>query len=325
MRVVAYRSAGSAREVLGIEEIPDCEPGPDDVRIRLHYSAVNPTDVKRRAVEHPAYGSAQIPHHDGSGYIDRIGINVSPERLGQAVWVYHAAHERMFGTAAEYVCVPSAHAIALPSSMDLMAAALIGIPMMTAAHAVNLGGDLSHQHVLVTGGAGAVGSAAISMAKSKGAHVTALVSSPQKGAIAQAAGADQVLDYHAIDVEAHLSSQDTTYDHVIDVAIGSHLPRYITCLNDQARIVSYSSDGPELHTSVRPLMFRNIRMEFFVIYSLPPAYIQRAVETVSRALEEGVRPVTPTQVFSLDECALAHEFVEDHSLGRAVIDINAKL
>jgi NADPH2:quinone reductase len=309
--------------VLCVENVPECEPGPDDVRIRLHYSAVNPTDVKRRSVEAPALSSMQIPHHDGSGYIDRIGHNVSPDRLGQAVWTFHAAHQRMGGTAAEYVCVPAHQAVPLPPTCDLRDAALIGIPMMTAAHALNLGGDLAHKHVLVTGGAGAVGSAAVSLAKHAGAHVTGMVSSPDKATIALAAGADVVLNYNESDIDSRMAAQAMTWDHVVDVAIGAHLPTYLPFLNDHARVVSYSSDGPELHTSVRPLMFANARLDFFVIYSLPPEQIDQAVTTVTRAIEEGVRPVLPIHVFSLDECADAHEFVEGRGLGRAVVQINA--
>ncbi len=321
MRVVAYEVNGLAKSVLKVREVPDPQPGPGEVRVRIHFSSVNPTDVKRRFSESPQFGAFQVPHQDGSGVIDRVGQGVSIERVGQTVWVYHGAHRRKLGTAAEYICIAQEQAVSLPTQVPLQVGALISIPMMTAAHALHLGDDLFGKHVLVTGGAGAVGSAAISLARSAGAQVTATVSNGEKATIAQEAGAHLVLNYRSSDLGEELSSLGKGVDLVVDVAIGANLPKYVPYLLDQARIVSYSSDGPELATSVRPLMFANARLEFFVIYNLNQEQLERAVTTVSEAIASGIRPVLPVHEFSLEDCAAAHEFVEGHELGRAVLKV----
>ena len=322
MRAVAYEASGPFDEVLSIREVPEPIPSDGEVRVLMHYSAVNPTDVKRRLVETPQFGAFQVPHHDGSGVIDQVGPGVSMELLGQRVWVYHGAHGRKFGTAAEYICLAQDQVIPLPDQISLLTAALIGIPMMTAAHALSLCQDLAGKNVLISGGAGAVGSAAISLAKYRCAHVITTVSSTEKALVAEQAGAHVIINHQVENLGAALESQGSKIDLVIDVAIGTYLPSYLPHLANNARIVSYSSDGPELTTSVRPLMFINAGIDFFVVFNLNQSEIQQAVSTVCQALSDGVYPMLPVRTFPLNDCAAAHKYVEDRSLGRAVLHIS---
>lgn len=318
MRAIAYQAAGPAHDVLEVLELPDPQPAAGEVRVRIHTSAVNPTDVKRRLAETPPRGPLQVPHQDGSGVIDMVGEAVSSGRIGERVWVYHAAHDRAFGTAAEFVCLPAAQAVPLPDSVTLTDASLVGIPFMTAAHALSLAGDLDGASVLITGGAGAVGSAAISLARHAGAEVTATVSSPVKEQLAQKAGSHRVLRYTSGDWTTQLAEH--AYDAVIDVALGTNLPNYLPYLRRGAHVVSYSSDGNELHTSVRPLMFVNATLHFFVIYLLDAQALDTAVKQVCKALDAGIRPMLPVQHFDVTAGAEAHDFVEKRELGRAAID-----
>ena len=322
MRAVAYEVSGLANEVLSLREVPEPIPGNGEVRVLMHYSAVNPTDVKRRSVETPKFGIFQVPHHDGSGVIDQVGPGVSMELLGQRVWIYHGAHNRQLGTAAEYICIPEDQVIPLPDQISLLTAALVGIPMMTAAYALSLCQDLEGKNVLISGGAGAVGSAAISLAKYMGAHVITTVSSAEKALVAEQAGAHVIINHHLENLGDALESQGNKIDLVIDVAIGTYLPSYLPHLANNARIVSYSSDGPELTTSVRPLMFVNAGIDFFVVFNLNQSEIQLAVSTVCGALSNGVCPMLPVKTFSLEDYAAAHKFVEDRALGRAVLQIS---
>ena len=322
MRAVAYDVNGSADQVFSIREIPEPTPSDGEVRVQIHYSAVNPTDVKRRSVEKPQFGEFQVPHHDGSGVIDQIGPGVSMELLGQRVWIYHGAHNRKFGTAAEFICLTQDQVIPIPDEISLLTAALVGIPMMTAAHALSVCQNLEGKNVLISGGAGAVGSAAISLATSRGAHVITTVSSAQKALIAEQNGAHTIINYKSVDLGAALESHGRKIDLAIDVAIGAYLPTYLPHLADRAQIVSYSSDGPELSISVRPLMFINAAINFFVVFNLNQSEIQQAVSTVSEALAQKICATIPVKEFSLDNCAAAHEYVEGRALGRAVLRIS---
>ena len=203
MQAAFYERTGPASEVLHLAELPTPVPGPGEVRVKVSWSGVNPSDVKSRA------GSRSktlpfpliVPHSDGAGVIDQVGLDVPSTRIGERVWVWNAAWMRPFGTAAQYVVLPSNQAVPLPQNVDLAVGACLGIPALTAYHAVTVDGGVAEKNILVAGGAGAVGHYAIQLAKLKGAkQVIATVSGPEKAALAREAGADVVLNYKTDDL-----------------------------------------------------------------------------------------------------------------------------
>lgn len=138
MHAAFYERNGPAREVLTLGEIDTPRPGPGEVRVKLATSGVNPSDVKARsgATRKIAYPRV-IPHSDGAGEIDMVGDGVSPSRLGERVWLWNAQWERAFGSCAEYVALPSRQAVRLPANASFEVGACLGIPAMTAYHAVS--------------------------------------------------------------------------------------------------------------------------------------------------------------------------------------------
>src|SRR3712207_3202869 len=116
MLAARYDRTGAAHDVLRIEELERPEPGPDEVLVRLRVSGVNPTDWKsRRGVTgRPFEVPFQIPNQDGAGVIEAVGDGVDRTREGQRVWVFFAAWQRQWGTAAQYTVVPAWHAVPLP-------------------------------------------------------------------------------------------------------------------------------------------------------------------------------------------------------------------
>ena len=160
MKAVWYSQNGSAQDVLTLGELPTPEAGPGEVRVRLHTSGVNPSDVKSRRAR-PVSDALIVPHSDGAGVIDQVGSGVDPARLGERVWIWNAQWQRPMGTAAEHVVLPQAQAVSLPDNTDFAAGACFGIPALTAVQAVvwaeRLAGDLRGQRVLVVGAASSVG------------------------------------------------------------------------------------------------------------------------------------------------------------------------
>src|SRR4051812_19882352 len=198
MKAAFYERLGPAREVLQVGDVPDPVPAAGEVRVRIQWSGVNPSDVKSRsglragAMPFPRV----IPHSDGMGVIDAVGEGVSPSRIGERVWTWNAAWGRSHGTACEWVCLPQEEAVRLPDGFDGEAGACLGIPALTALHAVLLDGGVAGKTVFVAGGAGAVGHYAVQMAGHLGAaRVVTSVSTPEKAALAHAAGADDVVMY----------------------------------------------------------------------------------------------------------------------------------
>jgi NADPH2:quinone reductase len=170
MRAIAYTQTGPAAEVLKFVDVPLPEPGPSEVRVRLRWSGVNPSDVKSRAgLRTKTLAFPQIiPHSDGAGEIDAVGAGVPAARVGQSVWVWNGAWQRAHGTAAQYIVVPVGQAVPLHGASG-EAGACLGIPALTALHAVLTGGGVAGQRVLVAGGAGAVGHYAVQFARRLGA------------------------------------------------------------------------------------------------------------------------------------------------------------
>src|SRR6476661_7049174 len=190
MRAITYRRPG-APDVLELVDLPEPQPGPGEVRVRMAFSGVNPTDWKSRSRTPPA-GEFQIPGQDGAGTVDAVGEGVSPTLVGRRVWIWEGAWQRPYGTAAEYTVVPARHVVPLDDRSFELGAAL-GIPFLTAHRCLTLGetvpdrlapGGLTGLTVLVQGGAGAVGNAAIQLARWAGATVLATVSSPAKAELA---------------------------------------------------------------------------------------------------------------------------------------------
>ncbi len=161
MRAALYRRAG-ASDVLAVEQVDPPVPGPGQVAVRLRFAGVNPTDWKTRTRRDP--DGFQVPGQDGAGNVVAVGEGVDPARVGQRVWVWFAERSGRWGTAAEVTVVPAAQAVPLPDAASYELGAGLGIPAMTAWHCLFVDGPLDGRTVLVAGGAGAVGNAAVALA-----------------------------------------------------------------------------------------------------------------------------------------------------------------
>ena len=326
MRAVWYEATGPAAEVLQLGEMETPQPGPGEVRVRLHASGVNPSDVKSRdGLRGPIAFPRVIPHSDGAGVIDAVGEGVSPTRLGTRVWVWNAAYRRPFGTCAEYVCLPEAQAVPLPDGTSFAAGACLGIPASTACHAVFADGDVTGQTVLVTGGAGAVGSYAIQLARWGGARVIATVSGPEKAQAAQAAGAHAVVNYREGDVAAAIlaANDGRPVDRVVEVEFGGNLAVTSAVIGEGGVIAAYGSMADaEPRLPFYPLMFRNVTLRMLIVYLLAPQERTRMLARLTAALEQGALNHAIAATFDLADSAKAHEAVESGKLiGNAVITI----
>src|SRR6195256_7111464 len=189
MRAAFYERNGTARDVLNVADVDTPVPGPGEVRVKLKTSGVNPSDVKSREGRTRKIAFPRvIPHSDGAGVIDKVGGGVPASRVGERVWVWNAQWKRPLGTAAEYVVLPAALALPLPDPIGFAEGACLGIPAMTAAHAVATAQLNAASTVLIPGGAGGVGHYAVQFAKARGAVVITTVSSDEKAALARRGG-----------------------------------------------------------------------------------------------------------------------------------------
>jgi NADPH2:quinone reductase len=330
MKAAFYESKGPAREVLRVGERPQPMPAAGEVRVRVHMSAVNPSDTKARGglrVKEMPF-PVVIPHQDGAGVIDAVGEGVDPARVGERVWVYEANLNRPFGTAAQYTCVSAHKAVALPDSSDFAAGACLGIPAMTAHRCVFADGALDGRTVLVHGGAGAVGFYAVQMARIGGAaRVIATCSRPAQAERAREAGADHVIDYRTEDVARRVQDicgAANAVDRVVDVAFGANLAVDLAVLKPSGTIATYASDAhPEPKIPFWPLLAKDITVRFVLVYAMPAQAHALAAEFITRALRDGRLRHQVQHVLPLEEIAAAHEATETMAnLGKILVRID---
>lgn len=324
MRAAFYERTGPAHEVLQLAELPDPQPGPGEVRVKLSYSGVNPSDVKSRA----GLRSAQmpfarvIPHSDGAGVIDAVGLGVHARRIGERVWVWNAAWGRPNGTAAEYVCVPEQHAVELPDGVAEDAAACFGIPALTAAHAVLMGGGVAGKSVLVHGGAGAVGHYAIQFARALGAaRVIATVSSEEKAQLAREAGATTVVDYKRENVleAVRAATHGIGVNRIIEVDVAANAHVNLELVRAGGDWVVYGSGAPTFSLPFFPLIVKNLQLRFFIVYNLEAVDRAQAHDTLHGLLAQGKLRHNIAARMPLEKIADAHELVAQGKVAGNVV------
>jgi NADPH2:quinone reductase len=193
MRAVEAREAGGP-EVLRYVELPDPEPGPGQLLVRVAAAGVNFIDTYRRAGVYPM----DYPHVvgvEGAGVVEALGEGVTGFAVGARV----AWHDTR-GSYAELVAVPAAQAVRVPAGLELDVAAALPLQGMTAHYLVASTFEVGPGHdVLLTAGAGGVGLLATQLAVARGGRVVTTVSSPEKAALSSQAGAAHTIDYAAMD------------------------------------------------------------------------------------------------------------------------------
>ena len=326
MKAAWYTKTGSAQEVLQLGVQPDPTPQAGEVRVRVHVSGINPSDVKARAgARGPMSFPYQIPHSDGAGVIDAVGPGVSALRVGERVYMWNAAWNRQYGTCAEYICLPAAQAVLLPEHTDMTLGACIGIPVMTACHAVMADGAVAGKTVLVSGGAGTVGRYAIQIAKWNGARVVTTVSGEAKAAVARAAGADLSINYKTDSVVERVQefTSGQGVDRVVEVEFGANLEITRQLIKRGGVIAAYGSMAQRTPTlPFYDLMFKHVTLRLLLVYCLSDTQRSDACALIAGALKANALTPEIGARFGLYDIVKAHEAVESGSLiGNVLVDI----
>ena len=324
MKAAWYERNGAAREVLTVGEMPRPEPGPGEVRVTLHVSGANPSDVKSRRGRPLAFPRI-VPHSDGAGVVDAIGPGVARNRIGERVWIWNGQWRRPFGTAAEYIVVPEHQAVALDDKTDFDAGACMGIPGLTAVQAVRLAEPCKRKTVLVTGAAAAVGHYITQIATLRGACVIGTASAARADH-ARSAGAAEIIDYKSEDVAARVKelTGGRGADAIIDMDFSSTaklLPEGV--LAPHGKLVCYGSNvAADVPLNFPAMLWGNLTVQMFLVYELTPANRVAAIAELQALLREGRLSHTVGARYPLDAIAEAHEAVEGgRVIGNVLVDI----
>lgn len=339
MKQIVYRTTGDP-SVLHLVDRERPEPDAGEVRVRIILSAVNPTDWKSRRGAKP--GDALpfpevVPNQDGAGIVDAVGHDVPDLAVGDRVWIALAAYELAHGgTAQEFAVLPAERVYQLPDAASFELGASLGVPAMTAHRALTISEDgpsrlapgaLSGRTVLVSGGAGAVGHAAIQLARWAGATVVTTVSSGSKAALATAAGAHHVVDYKRDDAVTEIRRlAPTGIDLVVEVAPSQNAELNAAVIRNRGSIAVYAAPGEQLTIDPRTHMNLNVRYQFQLLYTLGRDLLDAAAADIDAAIRDGALTVgedtgLPIHRFDLEHTADAHAAVEGNAIGKVLIDV----
>ena len=327
MKAIAYDKFGLATEVLNLQDVEIQKPKQKEVIIKLKYSGANPSDAKARAGNRPGVLKPDynliIPHSDGSGVIEEVGMGLDRSFIGKHVWIRNGQWKRPFGTAAEYITIPIENTVEMPNQMTFQDGAAMGIPGLTAAQGVFGSGPVKGQTLLISGGNGAVGHLAVQLAKWGGAKVIATGSKSSSEPILKN-GADYFFDYSSNNLVSQIIEVvPEGVDRVIEVEFGLNLTWLHKVLKPNGTLAVYGS-AKEMNPTI-PFglyLFKAIKIDIFLIYILPRKERELAINFLHSAFEQRALKPKIDSIFKLEDCARAqNRTLEQGRKGAVLIEI----
>lgn len=347
MRGVVLTGFGGFDRLSYRDDLPTPTPGPEEVLVKVGAAAVNNTDINTRvgwysksvtaATETGAtegfgetggegwngapFAFPRVQGIDAAGRIAAVGDGVAESRIGERVLVEPALRDpdgglRYFGSDcdggfAEYVVIPAVHAHAISSALSDVELASFPCAYSTAENMLQRAGLRAGEHALITGASGGVGSAAVQLAKRRGARVTA-VAEASKHAALLAIGADECLERRA-------PLGRDRFDVVIDVVGGEAFPSLLEALRPGGRYAAAGAiGGPVVPLDLRTLYLQDLTL--FGCTALGPGVFQNLVRYIERG---EIRPLV-SKTFPLERIVEAQRlFLEKRHIGKIVLRVGA--
>jgi putative PIG3 family NAD(P)H quinone oxidoreductase len=326
MRAVTVSGPGGP-DVLTFTDIPDPEPGPGQVIVRVAATAVNRADLLQRQGHYPPPpGAPEWPGLEVSGSVLRTGPDVSDWQVGDQVCALLSG-----GGYAEQVTVPAGQLLPVPDGIPLIDAA--GLPEATCTvwnNVFMLAGLRPAETLLVHGGAGGIGTMAIQLGHQAGARIAVTASTAEKLAACADLGADILINYREQDFVAE--TRAATGGHGADVVLDSlgaaYLSRNVEVLATNGRLVIIGlQKGRTAQLDLAQVMSRRAAILATTLRSRPEtekaAIVASVRENVWPLLADGrIRPVIHTRL-PLDQVAQAHQLMEDSApIGKIVLTVD---
>ncbi|UGT40033.1 NADP-dependent oxidoreductase [Nocardia yamanashiensis] len=308
MRAVIQKSFGGP-EVLEVAEVEKPQLLSGEVLVRVRASAVNPVDVAVRSGAFPLLG--QPPFGVGwdiSGVVEEVGPGARYE-VGDEVYGMPFFPRAATGYA-EYVATPSRQVARKPKSLSHVEAAALPLAVLTAWQGlVDRAGVKEGDRVLIHRAAGGVGHLAVQIAKARGAYVIALASAAKHDYV-KSLGADEVIDYQAVDFTEVVRDVDIVFDSVADAE------NNLKVLKPGGVLVSILEHmKPEVAAAV------NAAGRRFAGVSVEPDYA--ALEAISELVDAGKLRPTVANTLPLEEAGKAHDLVASgQTIGKVVLTVN---
>jgi NADPH:quinone reductase-like Zn-dependent oxidoreductase len=317
MKAAVYTKYGLP-EVLQLKEVVKPEPKENEVLLRITATAVNSGDVRLRKADPFAvrfiFGllkpKVNILGSVFSGEVERVGKQVKRFNIGDQVF----GHTDMrFGAYAEYLCLPEDGSLALkPANISYDEAAAVPFGGVTALHFIKKAIIKTNQKVLIVGASGAVGSAAVQLAKSYGAIVTGVCSSTNIDLV-ESIGADKVIDYTKED----FTQNGETYDVIFDAVNTISVSRSLKSLTKNGIMILSAAGMMEMLQGLWFSMTSKRKIITGVI-----SHNKGDIIFLKELVEKGVFKPVLDRIYPLEQIVEAHAYVEKgHKRGNIAVSI----
>jgi NADPH:quinone reductase-like Zn-dependent oxidoreductase len=317
MKAAVYTNYG-APGVLQIMEVVKPAPKENEILIRIKATAVNSGDVRMRKADPFAvrffFGLLKprktILGSVYSGEVERVGSGVKLFKPGEEV----VGHTDMnFGAYAEYIAVPEDGSVILkPDSLTATEAAVIPFGGVTALHFIKKAAIKPNQNILVVGASGAVGSAAVQLAKAMGATVTG-VCSTRNIELVKKIGADKVIDYTKEDFTQNGEIYDVIMDTVDTIAVAPSLQR----LRKGGTLILSGAGSSQMMQGIWASFTSGRKVLMGVI-----KHNKEDLKFLKQLVEAGTYRAVIDRIYTLNQIAEAHAYVEQgHKSGNVAVEV----
>jgi NADPH:quinone reductase len=306
MKAIVVRSFGGP-EVMKFEEAPTPRPGPGQVLVTLKAAGVNPVDAYIRAGNYGDRPRPFTPGFDGAGVVESVGASVSQVQSGDRVYLDGS----LTGTYATHALCEPGQVHPLPTNLTFAQGAGISVPYLTAARALfQKAMATAGEWLLVHGGSGGVGTAAIQMAKAEGLTVVATAGSDKGLELVRREGAHYAVNHKDPDYLKKIAdlTQGRGVDLILEMLANANLGKDLTALAKNGRVVVIGSRGP-VEINPRDAMSRDAVVFAMSLFNSPPADRAALHTRLARGLTDGTFKPVVGKEFPLADAPKAHEAV----------------
>lgn len=333
-RVVITKAGGP--NVLDIQEIAIPEPQPNEVCIQVHFAGINFADtLMRMGFYQPRPPFPFTPGYEVSGIIHSIGKDVRGFEIGQRV-----VGLMRTGGQASHVVADASRTLPIPDEISLEAAASMPVTYITAHHMLHHLGNLKQtDSVLIHGGGGGVGTAALQLCKWAGVSKVWSTASAAKSDIIESYGATAIDRHNEDFVEIiRTATKKRGVDHILDPIGGGHLKRSLSVLAQGGKLYTYgmSSAAPSSKRSLwkalkalrsrpkfDPMLMMSRNQGVFGIHMgtwNDEIVMQEQMENIIRGIKEGALTPIVDSIFDAKDVASAHQHIHDgKNIGKVLL------
>ncbi len=323
MRAVIAPNPGGV-EALEVVDLPQPEPGPGEVLIRVAAAGLNRSDLlQRQGFYPPPPGVTDVLGLECSGDIVAVGEGVTDLPPGTHVCALLAG-----GGYAEYVVVPAGQVATVPLGISLVdAGGLMEVAATVWSNVFMMGKLQPGETLLVHGGGSGIGTMAIQLGKAFDARVIVTVGSPEKAEFCRELGADVAIDYKQQDFAAEMKAAGVTADVILDIIGAKYLDANVSVLSTAGRLVVIGlQGGVKAELNLGALMSKRAAVMATTLRARPStekaAIVRAMVAQVWPLISDGtVRPITHA-TYALEDVRQAHQVLEESShIGKVLLTL----